>query len=124
VGDFDRPFAHFIADLDRRGLLQQTLVIVMTEFGRTPRINTGHGRDHYAKAWSIALAGCGIQHGAVIGKTDAKGVEVTHRQIDHRHLFHTYLRAVGIDSSAEFEIAGRKFPIADPAYGPIEELLA
>jgi uncharacterized protein (DUF1501 family) len=96
----------------------------MTEFGRTPRINSGHGRDHYAKAWSIALAGCGIQHGAVIGKTDAKGVEVTHRQIDHRHLFHTYLRAVGIDSSAEFEIAGRKFPIADPAYGPIEELLA
>lgn len=123
VADFDRPFAHFIEDLAQRGHLDRTLVIVMTEFGRTPRINTGYGRDHYSRAWSIALAGCGIQHGAVIGKTDAKGIDVTDRQVDHRHLFHTYLRAVGIDSSDHFEIAGRKFPIADPAVGPIKELL-
>ncbi|MBM4005808.1 MAG: DUF1501 domain-containing protein [Planctomycetes bacterium] len=51
-------------------------------------------------------------------------VEVVERQVDHRHLFHTYLRAVGIDSSGHFDVAGRQFPIADPAYGPIEELLA
>ncbi len=121
---FDQSFAHFISDLSQRGLLDRTLVVVMTEFGRTPRINTGYGRDHYPNAWSIALAGCGIQHGAVIGKTDPQGVEVVDRQVDHRHLFHTYLRAVGIDSSGEFQIAGRPFPIADPAYGPIEELLA
>ncbi|MFN9719795.1 MAG: DUF1501 domain-containing protein [Planctomycetota bacterium] len=124
VADFDRPFAHFLADLSERGLLERTLVIVMTEFGRTPKINAGYGRDHYPNAWSIAMAGCGIQHGAVIGKTDAKGIEVTDRQVDHRHLFHTYLRAVGIDSSGHFQIAGRSFPIADPAFGPIEELLA
>jgi len=124
VADFDRPFAHFVDDLHQRGLLERTLVIVMTEFGRTPKINAGYGRDHYPNAWSIAMAGCGIQHGAVIGKTDAKGIEVTDRKVDHRHLFHTYLQAVGIDSSGEFEIGGRKFPIADPAYGPIEELLA
>jgi len=124
LADFDRPFAHFIADLAQRGLLERTLVVVMTEFGRTPTLNPGYGRDHYPNAWSIALAGCGIQHGAVIGKTDARGIEVTDRQVDHRHLFHTYLRAVGIDSSGEFEVAGRKFPIADPAYGPIQELLA
>jgi hypothetical protein len=124
VADFDRPFAHFIGDLHQRGLLERTLVIVMTEFGRTPKINAGYGRDHYPKAWSIALAGCGIQHGAVIGKTDPKGIEVTDRKVDHRHLFHTYLRAVGIDSSGEFDIAGRRFPIADPAFGPIKELLA
>jgi len=124
VADFDRPFAHFIGDLHQRGLLERTLVIVMTEFGRTPKINAGYGRDHYPKAWSIALAGCGIQHGAVIGKTDPKGIEVTDRKVDHRHLFHTYLRAVGIDSSGEFDIAGRRFPVADPAFGPIKELLA
>ncbi len=124
VADFDRPFAYFLADLEQRGLLGRTLVIVMTEFGRTPKINAGYGRDHYPNAWSIALAGCGIQHGAVIGKTDAKGIEVTDRKVDHRHLFHTYLRAVGINSAGEFEIAGKKFPIADPAYGPIQELLA
>ena len=124
VSEFDRHFAWFIADLAQRGLLDRTLVIVMTEFGRTPRINTGFGRDHYPKAWSIALAGCGIQRGAVIGRTDPKGIEVTDRQVDHRHLFHTYLRAVGIDSSGEFDVAGRKYPAADPAFGPIEELLA
>ena len=124
VADFDRPFAHFIGDLEQRGLLERTLVIVMTEFGRTPKINGGYGRDHYPNAWSVALAGCGIQQGAVIGKTDAKGIEVTDRKVDHRHLLHTYLQAVGIDSSSEFDVAGRKFPIADPAYGPIKELLA
>jgi len=123
VADFDRPFAHFLDDLNERGLLSRTLVIVMTEFGRTPKINPGYGRDHYPAAWSIAMAGCGIHHGAVIGKTDAKGIEVTDRKVDHRHLFHTYLRAVGINSSGEFRIGGRSFPIADPAYGPIEELL-
>jgi uncharacterized protein (DUF1501 family) len=121
---FDRPFAFFISDLAQRGLLDKTLVVVMTEFGRTPKINAGYGRDHYPKAWSIALAGCGIKHGAVIGSTDAKGIEVTDRKVDHRHLLHTYLRAVGVDSSGEFDVAGRKVPIADPAYGPIEELLA
>lgn len=124
VADFDRPFAYFLEDLSQRGLLERTLVIVMTEFGRTPKINAGYGRDHYPAAWSIALAGCGIQHGAVIGKTDAKGIEVADRKVDHRHLFHTYLQAVGIDSAGEFDVAGRRFPIADPAYGPIKELLA
>ena len=124
VADIDRPFAHFLTDLTERGLLQRTLVIIMTEFGRTPGINAGYGRDHYPKAWSMAMAGCGIQHGAVIGKTDEKGAEVVDRKVDHRHLFHTFLQAVGIDSTGQFEIAGRQFPIADPAFGPIEELLA
>jgi hypothetical protein len=124
VTNFDKPFALFLEELAQRGHLDRTLVVVMTEFGRTPRINTGYGRDHYSRAWSIALAGCGIKHGAVIGKTDAKGIDVTDRQVDHRHLFHTYLQAVGINSSSEFDIAGRKFPIADPAAGPIKELLA
>lgn len=124
VADFDRPFAHFVDDLHQRGLLERTLVVVMTEFGRTPQVNAGHGRDHYPKAWSIAMAGAGIQHGAVIGGTDDKGIEVIDRKVDHRHLFHTYLRAVGIDSSGEFDVGGRRFPVADPAAGPIEELLA
>jgi hypothetical protein len=123
VAFFDRPFAVFLSDLADRGLLERTLVIVMTEFGRTPTINPYYGRDHYSKAWSIALAGCGIHHGAVIGKTSDDGAEIVDRQVDHRHLFHTFLRAVGVDSSAEFDIAGRPFPIADPAAGPIEELL-
>ncbi|MFN5437858.1 MAG: DUF1501 domain-containing protein, partial [Planctomyces sp.] len=59
----------------------------------------------------------------VMGATDAKGVEVTARLVAHRHLCHTWLRAVGMASGGQFEIGGRKFPIADPAFGPIEELL-
>lgn len=121
---FDRPFAVFIEDMAERGLLERTLVVVMTEFGRTAEISVGFGRGHGTDAWSIALGGCGIQKGAVIGKTNDSGKEVIDRQVDHRHLFHTFLRAVGIDSSGQFNIAGRPFPIADPAAGPIEELLA
>jgi hypothetical protein len=123
VADFDRPFSIFLSDLAERGLLERTLVVVMTEFGRTPKINPGYGRDHWPNSWSVALAGCGIHRGAVIGKTNDSGTEVVDRQVDHRHLFHTYLRAVGVDSAGEFNIGGRSFPIADTATGPIEELL-
>jgi len=59
----------------------------------------------------------------VIGKTNDNGTAVTDREVDHTHLFHTMLRAVGVDSKLEFDIGGRKFPIADPARGPIAELL-
>ena len=96
----------------------------MSEFGRTPQINRMFGRDHWGTAWSVALGGCGIQPGAVIGKTNDNGTEVTDRQVDHGHLFHTYLRAVGVDSSGKFDAAGRSIPMADPAAAPIQELLA
>jgi uncharacterized protein (DUF1501 family) len=99
------------------------LIVVMSEFGRTPKINSRYGRDHWGTAWSVALAGSGIHAGAVIGKTNANGTEVVDREVDHGHLFHTYLRAVGIDSKSEIAAGGRTFPIADPAKGPIAELL-
>ena len=82
------------------------------------------GRDHWGTAWSIALAGCGIQPGAVIGKTNANGTEVTDREVHHAHLFHTFLRAVGVDSTQNFLVGGRKVPIADPEFEAIGELLA
>jgi uncharacterized protein (DUF1501 family) len=124
LGEFDKPFATLIADLADRGLLDDTLVCVMSEFGRTPKINARYGRDHWGTAWSVVVGGCGVQRGALIGKTNANGTAVTDREVDHGHLFHTLLAAVGVDSKADFDIAGRKFPIADPAKGPIKELLA
>lgn len=124
LGEFDRPFATLITDLVDRGLYEHTLVVVLSEFGRTPRINSRYGRDHWGKAWSVCLGGTGIQHGAVIGATNKNGTEVSDRQVDCGHLFHTYLRAVGINSNKQFEIGGRKHPIADPAVTPIPELLA
>lgn len=124
LGEFDQPFAMLIDDLHQRGLLADTLVCVMSEFGRTPRINSRYGRDHWGKSWSVVIGGCGVQHGAIIGKTNDNGTEVVDRVVDHGHLFHTLLQAVGIDSTAELVIAGRPYPVADPAKGPIKELLA
>lgn len=70
------------------------------------------------------MGGTGIQPGAVIGKTNDNGTAVVDRMVDHGHVFHTLLRAVGVDSKGDFDIGGRKFPIADPAKDAISELLA
>jgi len=123
LGEFDRPFATFISDLDERGLLDHTLIVCMAEFGRTPKINPRCGRDHWGTAWSVALGGCGIQRGAVVGSTIANGTEVKDREISSGHLFHTYYRAVGLDPSEEFYHNGRPFHRTDPKAAPIEELL-
>ena len=123
LGEFDRPFATLVADLEDRGLLESTLVVVLSEFGRTPKINPRYGRDHWGTAWSVCLGGAGIQPGAVIGKTNDHGTAVADREVDHGHLFHTYLQAVGLDSMDTFDVGGRPVPLADPAYKPIEELL-
>jgi hypothetical protein len=123
LGEFDRSFACFVSDLAARGMLDSTLIVVLSEFGRTPNINLYYGRDHWSKSWSVCLAGCRIPRGAVYGTTNADGTEVTEGQVDHGALFHTYLQATGVDSTLSFDIDGRKMPIADPAAAPIEELL-
>ena len=124
LGEFDKPFATLVADLAARGMLDSTLIVVLSEFGRTPNINKYYGRDHWGTAWSVCLGGGKIQPGAVIGKTNKNGTKVADREVDHGHLFHTYMQAVGVDSTGHFDIDGRQVPIADPAYGPISELLA
>jgi hypothetical protein len=124
LGEFDGPFATLVADLADRGMLDRTLVVVLSEFGRTPRINQYYGRDHWGKAWSIVLGGAGIVRGAVIGKTNRNGTEVVEREVDAGHLFHTYLRALGLRSTGHFTVAGKKMPMADPAFEPIQELLS
>jgi uncharacterized protein (DUF1501 family) len=123
LGEFDRPFAALLDDLADRGMLGTTLVVVMAEFGRTPRINHLYGRDHWSKAWSVALAGCGVHRGAVVGKTNANGTAVTDREVNAGHLFHTYLRAVGLDPKKNFYPNDRPVPVADPKASAITELL-
>lgn len=124
LGEFDRPFAAFVADLNDRGLLKHTLIIVMCEFGRTPKINQRVGRDHWGSAWSIALGGCGIKGGAVVGKTNENGTKVVEREVNGGHLFHTYYRAVGLDPTKAFWSNGRPFHKADPKTDAITEILA
>lgn len=124
LGEFDRPFAALLDDLSDRGMLESTLVVVMSEMGRTPRINDRYGRDHWSKAWSVAMAGAGIKGGVVYGKTNATGTAVTDREVYSGHLFHTYLRAVGLDSTKNFYPNDRPVPIADPKTAAIEDVLA
>lgn len=124
LGEFDKPFCMLLDDLKARGMLESTLVVIYSEFGRTPKVNVRYGRDHWGTAWSVALGGCGIQPGGVIGKTNGTGTEVSDREVDAGHLFHTYLQAVGLDSTADHDLDGRSVPIGDPAAESIKELLA
>ena len=100
------------------------LVVVMSEFGRTPNINRNYGRDHWSKAWSVALAGCGIKGGAVVGKTNANGTAVIDREVHGGHLFHTYFRGLGLDPTKNYYINDRPIPRADPKASAIQEILA
>lgn len=124
LGEFDRTFSVLIEDLHQRGMFESTLLIVMSEFGRTPTINRNLGRDHWSRAWSVALGGCGIQPGAVVGRTNANGTAVTDRQVNGGHLFHTYFRALGLNPTRNHYHDGRPIPMADPQASAIQELLA
>ena len=124
LGEFDKTFCMLLDDLHESGMLESTLVMVYSEFGRTPKINQRYGRDHWGTAWSIALGGCGIKPGVVVGKTNDEGTKVTDREVDGGHLFHTYFQALGLDSTANHDIPGRDIPIGDPSVSVIKELLA
>jgi hypothetical protein len=124
LGEFDRTFATLVDDLHERGMLESTLVIVMSEFGRTPRINRNYGRDHWSKAWSVVVGGCGIKPGAVVGKTNANGTAVTDREVNGGHLFHTYYHALGLDPKKKLYHDQRPIPMADPKAAAIPEVLA
>lgn len=121
--EFDRTFVTLLDDLERRGMLEHTLVVVTGEMGRSPQINKLGGRDHWGRAWSMAMAGCGVKPGVVYGSTNDLGTEVKNDPVKLGDLFHTYLRALGIDSGLKYEIDGRTNPVADPAARPIDALL-
>ena len=72
---FDQAFAALIRDLDQRGMLEDTLVMVTSEFGRTPKINANAGRDHWPKVFSVVMAGGGIKGGVIHGMSDPTGAE-------------------------------------------------
>jgi hypothetical protein len=123
LGEFDLGFSNFVADIADRGMLDSTLIVVLSEFGRTPNINLYYGRDHWSKAWTVVMAGCRTPRGIAYGSTNADGTEVVDGQVDHGNLFHTYLQSVGVDSTGAFNIEGREMPMADPASHAVEELL-
>jgi hypothetical protein len=95
--NFDKAYAALIRDLDERGLLDSTLVVVNTEFGRTPKINGTAGRDHWPKVFSIALAGGGMKRGYVHGSSDATGGEPDSDPLSVEDYAATVFHQIGID---------------------------
>lgn len=121
VPEFDQAFATLLEDLEQRGLLETTLVLVIGDFGRTPKVNFSGGRDHWPGAFSVALAGAGIQGGAVIGETDAHASEPISRPVRIEDLGATVYEALGIDYRKNYHANGR--PIAINKEGqPVKEL--
>lgn len=95
--DVDQGLAALLEDLDLRGLLESTLVVVTGEFGRTPKINENGGRDHWSNTFSVVVAGGGVRGGQVIGKTDLQGAEPVERPVTPEELYCSMYRQLGID---------------------------
>ncbi len=100
--EVDPAYATLLKDLEDRGLLENTLVVWMGEFGRTPKIKNDGGRDHYAKGWITCLSGAGVKTGQVIGATDKDGVDVTDRPVSVQDLFVTFCKVLGFDPHDEY----------------------
>jgi hypothetical protein len=128
VGDLaasiDPATAGLITDLKDRGLLENTLVVWMGEFGRTPRINPRGGRDHYPRVFNAAMAGCGIKGGQVIGSSTADGTAVADDPVTANDLFCTICQALDVDPRKEnMSPLGRPMKIVDGG-APVKKLFA
>ena len=121
---FDHALSVLLQDLEERGLLERVSVVVWGEFGRSPRINTQAGRDHWPATQSILLAGGGIQGGRVLGKTDPSGGTPTDRPVHVQEVFATLYRNLGIDANSVTipDLNGRPNYLVDEGRQPIAEL--
>ncbi|MEX0704002.1 MAG: DUF1501 domain-containing protein [Planctomycetales bacterium] len=120
----EKAWAALLVDLQERGLLDDTLVIWMGEIGRTPYINNRAGRDHYVKAWSTALSGCGIKGGVVYGKTDPDGMTVAENPVSEGDFFATVYKALGIDHGTNHYVGLRPVPLTLQGSKPVDALFA
>jgi hypothetical protein len=102
AAETDPGYAALLTDLHDRGLLENTLVVWMGEFGRTPKFQKDGGRDHYSEGWITCLSGGGVQGGQVIGATDKDGVKVTDRPVRVQDLFVTFCHVLGMDPRSEY----------------------
>lgn len=121
---FDKAFSALIRDLDDRGLLDSTLVWVVSEMGRTPKINQVAGRDHWSRVFSLAMAGGGLKRGAFYGDADATSSEVAHDGVPLADLHSTLYHLMGINSDKELMASGsRPMEIIDGGK-PVEAIMA
>jgi hypothetical protein len=118
---FDAAYTALLDDLRARGLLESTLVVAMGEFGRTPRLNAGGGRDHHPGVWSVLFAGGRVRGGQVVGASDRTGSEPRDRPVSPAEVAATVYRGMGIDLKTRLPgPEGRALPLTEAA--PVDEL--
>jgi RNA polymerase sigma factor (sigma-70 family) len=123
AGRLDAAFTTLVKDLHERKLLDQTLIVWMGEFGRTPKVNASMGRDHYPMAFTCVLAGAGIKGGQAIGKTSDDGAKVAECAISPQELHATIYRALNIDPQKTNTVDGRLLPLVERGNDPVKEAL-
>jgi hypothetical protein len=120
----DQTWSALLGDLEQRGLLDETLVVMMSDFGRTPRVNAAAGRDHWTYCYSVVFAGAGVRGGTVCGASDGHAAYVKDRPVKPADVCATVYECLGIDPDlAVYDRAGRPHPVAQGGK-PIREILA
>lgn len=120
---YDQAYGALLDDLTQRGMLNNTLVCNLAEFGRTPRINPAGGRDHWPQCWTIYFAGGGVQGGRVVGQSDPIGAVPAERPVEPAEVVATIYHSLGLDLETMLPgPAGRPFPLVDTGKHEIHEL--
>ncbi len=120
---YDQAYGALLEDLSQRGLLDDTLVCNLAEFGRTPRVNPAGGRDHWPQVWSVYFAGGGVQGGRVVGSSDEIGAYPAERPVDPSEIVATIYHSLGFDLETTLPgPAGRPFPLVDFGKHEVSEL--
>ena len=121
---FDNAFSSLLEDLQDRRLLDDTIVVAMGEFGRTPKINPAGGRDHWPGCWTNIFAGGGIQGGRIVGESDEIGALPKNRPVTPAEVAATVYHLLGVDLETELDgPGGRPVPVVDYNVHPIQELI-
>ena len=123
MGSVDRAFAALVRDMGQRGLLADTLLCFVTEFGRTPRLNKFEGRDHWTKAYSMVFAGAGVRGGQVVGRTDRDGGYVTDGAVTPEDYAATVYAKLGLDRDRPLYTSSNRPVYIGHAGTPIAALL-
>jgi len=112
--EMDKAMSALVSDLAERGLLEDTVVLWMGEFGRTPRVNATAGRDHWARSWSVVMGGGGVKPGIAVGQTTADGTDVDSEPYSSQDVMATVCKALGISLETTFTSKnGRPMKIAN-----------
>ena len=122
--ELDKGMGNLVADLASRGLLEDTMVVWMGDFGRTPRINQNAGRDHWPRSWSVVMGGGGLKGGQAIGATDKDGVDIVDQPVGVMDLIATMSKGMGIDVATQYTTPrGRPIKVVDGGT-PIPQLFS